>query len=76
MTKPEWMSIFGNNLYEILCEVGMTQKDLADELNTYESTISRYINGQRMPDVATIINLSYILDYDIGELIDFGDTIE
>lgn len=75
MTEVEWMNIFGDNLKDILNEYNMTQKELAEASNLNEATISRYIKKQRMPTMKAIINIAYALDCDVGELIDFDESI-
>lgn len=75
MSESEWIDIFANNLIDILDEYGMTQRDLADETGLAESTISRYIRKEMAPSVFAIINIAYVLDVSIDELVDFGDRI-
>ena len=76
MTEIEWLDIFGDNLRDILLDVGMTQSELANELGIDKSLVSRYVNKQYIPNLKTIINIAYILNCDISELIDFGEPIE
>lgn len=76
MNELEWMKMFGNNLKRLLKEVGLTQRELADETGLSESTISSYINGQRMPSVKALINIGYALDCYEDDLISFMDKIE
>lgn len=75
MNELDWLIDFGQNLREFMYEAGVTQKDLAIKLNISQSTISRYLNGTQMPTAKVIVNLSYALDRDISELIDFGSII-
>lgn len=76
MTEIEWLDIFGDNLRDILLDVGMTQSELADELGIDKSLVSRYVNKQYIPNLKTIINMTYVLNRDVSELIDFGEPIE
>lgn len=75
MTELEWMDIFGDNLREMLKEANMTQKELADAANVEESSISRFIRKERFPSLKSVINISYALDCDLSDLVDFGDKI-
>lgn len=75
MTESEWLDIFSKNLIEMMDNVGMSQRDLAKETSLDESTISRYINKERIPTVKAIINISVALCCDIDDLIFFGDYI-
>lgn len=76
MTELEWLDIFGDNLLSILEEVGMTQRELAKRTGLAESTISYYINRQKMPGIKAVINIADALDCDVSELIGFGDIID
>lgn len=76
MSELEWMRIFGEKLQFLLKDAWMTQKELADAIGVNESTISRYINAERMPSVKAIVNICYEFGIEPTELIDFGDTIE
>ena len=75
MTEVEWIDIFANNLRDILKDRKMSQKELANEIWISEATISRYINKQRIPSIKHILEISYALNIDVNELIDFGEPI-
>ena len=75
MTQEQWKRTFANNLLDILEEKGMSQRQLAIDSGVSTSMISDYINGLRMPGLASAINMAYALDMDVGELVDFGDRI-
>lgn len=75
MSEIEWLDIFADNLVSLLEDANMTQRELADAAGLSESNISRYIRKQQMPNIRTIINMSYALDCSIDELIDFGERI-
>lgn len=75
MSETEWLNIFGDNLANMLDDCGMSQRELADVTGLSESTISRYINKQKMPGIRAIVNISEALDCSIDELTYFGDTI-
>ncbi len=76
MSEIEWLDIFGDNLYQMLDDVNMSQRELADAIGADESTISRIINKQRMPNIKHIVNIAYVLNCNIADLMDFGDMIE
>lgn len=76
MSKIEWMEMFGDNLKSLLDEKKISQQGFAQELGISESTVSNYILGKRMPDVRMILKISYILDCDLYDLIDFGEMID
>ena len=76
MTEQDWSNIFSDNLISLLNEANMTQQELSKETGLSRATISSYINGRRLPGIKAIINIGYVLDCDLNELIDFGDLIE
>lgn len=76
MTETEWLEIFGDNLKDLIDKQGYTQRDLADEVGLDEGTISRYVNKQRIPGVRALVNIAYVLDCSLDDLMDFGDRIE
>ena len=75
MSELDWLDVFGDNLIECLGDLRMTQKELAEAAGISESCISSYIHKQKMPTVKAVINISYALDIDVGDLIDFGGKI-
>lgn len=75
MTEIEWINIFGDNLITMLQERRMTQRDLSDMTGLSEATISKYVNKQQAPSLKAIINISWALNIDVSELIDFGERI-
>ena len=75
MSEQEWLTIFGDNLAEIMEEQGYTQKDLADAVGLSEATISNYVNKRRMPTIKAIINIAYELDLDFDDFINFGSRL-
>lgn len=76
MTLKEWTEIFGDNLSELMKERDITQRELASMSGLSVGSINAYINYQSPPGVKAIVNLSYALDVDLNELLDFGDTID
>ena len=76
MSEMEWISIFGDNLIDIMDEKGYTQEQLANETGLTQSTISKYINKKQMPSIKAVVNLAYALDCTTDELIEFGDIIK
>lgn len=75
MTEVEWLDIFGDNLKSMLEHANMTQIELAEYSGLSKAAISRYINKERIPSLRAIINISYALECDVGELIDFDEPI-
>ena len=76
MTREDWMENFGENLFDILCERKIKQRELSEITGIATSTISDYINGKVMPSAEAIVKISYAIDVDYIDLLDFGDTID
>lgn len=64
------MNDFAKNLAILMSENKTSQNKLANVLNVKQQTISRYINGEREPDIDTIIAIakffSVSTDYLLG----------
>lgn len=76
ITELELMKEFGDNLKDIMDDYQMTQKELADITGISVSAISRYIHGQRMPTLKTLINIVNALECDVDELVNFDYFVE
>lgn len=61
---------FGERLSNQLKKQGMTQKELAERINTTEATLSRYVSGDREPKADMLANIATALhttsDYLLG----------
>ena len=76
MSQQEWLDIFGDNLASILEEERMSQRELARLTGLNESTISRYINKLQMPTVRAIINISFALEWQFEDMLNYGAMLE
>ena len=76
MTETEWMRRFSNNLYELIKDGYLTQDELSELIGYSQPTISRWLNMVQAPSVFAVINLSYALDIDYEQLIDFGEMVK
>lgn len=76
MSEQEWLDIFGDNLRDILIEKHMSQEDLARICGVTQAAVSGYIHKRKMPGIKTILNMSYALNINLYDLIDFGEPIE
>jgi len=50
-------------------ENSTSQKELAQELNVKQQTISRYINEEREPDIDIIIKIANYFEITVGQLV-------
>ena len=60
----------GNLLKELRKEKALTQEQLAEHFNVSSRTVSRWENGNNMPDISILIELADFYDVDIREIID------
>ena len=74
--QQDWLNIFGDNLASILEEERMSQRELARLTGLNESTISRYINKLQMPTVRAIINISFALEWQFEDMLNYGAMLE
>ena len=76
MTGNEWLEEFSDNLMFLIKEKKYTQEEVAREAGLSDSALSSYINGIIKPGIKAVINISYVLDCSIDELVDFDEMIE
>lgn len=69
MASKEWNKSFGNNLKRILNEKGITQSNLAALIVSTETTVSRWVNGERIPSAYAIVRIANALKVDLDELL-------
>ena len=60
---------FANQLKRLIESNGLTQRLLADKLNTTETTISRYVSGARTPNIETAVELAAVLGVSLDSLV-------
>lgn len=63
------MNKFSKNLTSLMKENSTSQKELAQELNVKQQTISRYINEEREPDIDIIIKIANYFEITVGQLV-------
>ena len=52
-----------------MSENNITQGKLAEVLNVKQQTISRYITGEREPDIDVIIKIAKFFNLTVGQLV-------
>jgi transcriptional regulator with XRE-family HTH domain len=65
---------FSYLLRELLNNRGISQKWLADEANTTEATISRYISGKNQPEIVNVVNIAKALSVSMDYLCGLTDS--
>lgn len=63
------MTAFGNFLYELRKERGMTQQELADRLHITNKAVSKWETGEAFPETAQLIPLATIFGVTVDELL-------
>ncbi len=59
----------GSFLKELRKEKGITQEELAEQLNVSGRTVSRWETGNNMPDISILIELAELYDVSIPEIV-------
>ena len=63
-------SKIGSFLKELRKEKDLTQEQLAENFGVSSRTVSRWENGNNMPDISMLVEIAEFYDVDIRELID------
>lgn len=61
--------LFAETLKKLRKENGLSQRDLAEWIHVERSTVARWENGSRLPDVEMLYRLSDCLDVDFNTLL-------
>lgn len=75
MTKIQWCRKFSEKIRKLMNYKGFSQRELATIAKIPENTLSRYLNGQRIPRADQIVNIAKALDCTVSELIQFGEMV-
>ncbi len=62
------------NIRHLRTEKNISQQQLADLMFVSRTTIANWENGNRVPDITTLLQLSRVLDADIYDLIDSSES--
>lgn len=65
------MKSFKLKLKELREQRNLTQKEIADEINVTSSTISKYENEIKVPNLKRLVQIAKILDVTLDELVEF-----
>ena len=60
------MTKFNDKLSTRLKQLGMTQRELANIVGTTEASISRYVNGERIPNDALMSKIADALEVNVS----------
>ena len=56
------MKVFGERVKQALKEAGITQKQMAVQLNVQTSTLCEWLNDHNEPPMQTIVDIAVFLD--------------
>ena len=56
-------AMFAKQFKELIDKRGLTQRAVAEHINTTETTISRYVSGDRTPNIETAVELASVLGW-------------
>ena len=59
---------FGENLQYYRKQNNLTQEDLAEQMQVSRQSVSKWENGEAMPDLEKVIKLADILQVDLDDL--------
>lgn len=77
MTLNQWKREFSMRVAMRMKTQGIdSQRELSKRCGISETSISRYLAGERVPKITSIINLADALRVSPSYLIDFGETID
>ena len=62
-------TLFADTLRKLRTEKGLSQMQLANRMIVNKATISRWENGNRLPDAAMMTRLANVLEVDVGMLL-------
>lgn len=66
---------FGENLRAHLSSHGISQKWVAEQMNTTTATVSRYVSGDRVPGVENLVDLAQALNVSVDYLLGIEQPI-
>jgi transcriptional regulator with XRE-family HTH domain len=75
LTTNEWSKKFFDAVRQRMCNIGISQRELARLSGIPENTLGRYLNGKRIPQVDKIVNIANALNCTTSELIQFGEMV-
>lgn len=62
-------AMFAKQFKALIASRGLTQRAVAERLETTETTVSRYVSGDRTPNIETAVELARILGVSMDELV-------
>ena len=76
ISELQWIKMIATEIEYYMNEQNMTQQELADKAHLDKSSISRYLNGERLISLKAANNISRALNISVSDLIDFDQMVE
>lgn len=70
-TEREWLKVFSKNLKDAILDAHYTQVRFSKETKIPQSSLSRYLRGERIPSIEDVISICKVLDISIDDMINF-----
>ena len=69
-------NVLGTRISDLLKQNGLSQKELAGRIGVTNVSMSRYINGDRIPKGSVIVNIATALQVDAEYLLGIATAVE
>ena len=76
ISEVEFIDIFADNLRDIMKDTRIGQRELAEEAHLTRETINRYLNKKTMPSLRALINICYVLNCNLYDILPACNMIE
>lgn len=76
ISEVEFIDIFADNLRDIMKDARIGQRELAEEAYLTRETINRYLNKKTMPSLRALINICYVLNCNLYDILPACNMIE
>ncbi len=70
-TDREWLRMFSENLKEAMSDAHFTQIKLSRETGIPQSSLSRYLQGTRIPSIEDVMAICETLNISVNDMINF-----
>lgn len=76
LDEAQFKTVFGNKLNTLRKERGMTQSELAYQLNYSDKAVSKWERGESLPDVYTIYKIAGLFGVAINDILSENEEID
>lgn len=70
-TERDWLKMFSKNLRDAMVDAHFTQIKLSRETRIPQSSLSRYLQGTRIPSIEDVMSICETLGIGVDEMINF-----